>query len=133
MNIKRITPDQVKAAYEMTGLRPVQCEWLDTAAGRNCACGLSAVYAERFNIDSLEEAHGFYDDDGISETIEVGLELDRNYISGFVAGFDAGDIDNTSNLFTDIFKLGFEDGVAAWEAVKHLAIKEEPNNATTPN
>lgn len=115
LKINRITPDQVKAAYESTGLKPEQCIWIDTSTGRNCACGLSAVYAARFDAKDLVY------DGSIFDVIADGLCLQDSYVSGFVAGFDHGGAADSANLTPEVFKLGYEDGVAAWEAVKHLA------------
>lgn len=118
LKINRITPDQVKAAYESTGLKPEQCIWIDTSAGRNCACGLSTVYVSKFDQETLETkvstADGYF-----PVVIGHGLELDYHYVDGFTCGFDGA-----SSLLDRVherFKQGYEDGVAAWEAVKHLA------------
>lgn len=111
MNINRITADRVLAAFETTGLIPMQEEWLDTTAGRNCACGLMAVYAARFGLGSLDD---------YVEAIKEGFELEHDYVNGFTVGFD-GRPDKLLVRASGAFKQGYEDGKAAWEAVKHLS------------
>lgn len=118
--INRITPEMVLAAYEKTGLAPVRGVWLEKQPTRECACALSAT-ALATDLNAKEE---------IQKSLTVGLSitarsvreilsdvlhLDRDYLDGFVVGFD----DPTYSGFhsQEAYFTGFEDGKVAGEAV----------------
>lgn len=99
--MSRITPEQVKEAYEISGLRPASCFFSPTD-GSCCAVGvLVHVKAPGTKIESSTHAAAI-----------LGLEPD--YVSSFVAAFDYG--------FTHKAELqglpGHKDGFAAAMAVR---------------
>lgn len=114
MNINRITADKVLAAFETTGLIPMQDEYAGTLGNKRCACGLSAVYIAKRGYDSFETLGSIRADDILSEE----LDLNGFYFNGFIYGFDGH---SCSAEMGELFVAGWEDGKASWEAVKHLS------------
>lgn len=106
----RITPEMVLEAYKVTGLKPIRDEWVNKIDGKECGCGLTAIFCAQVD-DGFSELSGagLWADD----TIGRALNLDQRYVHGFTAGFDGG-----AKLD---YGEAYEDGRAAWEAVKHLA------------
>ena len=116
---KRITPEEVLAAYEATGLKPVQESWTDMVNGQRCGCGLTAVaMSKRKGLDFSDFFSNLGDLDAEDRMLahELGLPLD--YVWGFAAGFDGN---SPFGIDYADWRLGYKDGRAAWEAVKHLA------------
>ena len=115
--IKRITPEKVLTAFKATGLVPIQDDWFGITDGKKCACGLSAVQvAQAENTDS-----GFNDisrAEDIEEFISKSMELEYEYLRGFVYGFDGSSLSDRAD---DNFKLGWKDGYDSWQKVKHMA------------
>lgn len=105
--MKRITPDQVIEAYQLTGWKPIQDDWIDKVNGQICGCGLAVL------IGDAEKVRNFDSDIEYRVADELGLSVE--YVTGFVQGFDGGVM---LNYFTGEHKAGYEDGRAAWEAVK---------------
>ncbi|WP_010271408.1 hypothetical protein [Paenibacillus senegalensis] len=114
MTINRIAPEQVKEAYEKTGLKPMQNGWFEIST--KCACGLSAVLAAEKGIEWLESQ--FRLRRSRSYIASERLNLLPSYVTGFTSGFDGGVFFHSEGGTS---ALGYEDGKAAWEAVKHLA------------
>jgi hypothetical protein len=109
--MNRITPEIALKAYLDQDMIPIREEWCEIRDGRKCGCGLTAVYASRVE-------NGFADVEQAehpTSLLREGLELSGSYIRGFIAGFDGEDLSTID---------GYEDGRAAWEAVKHLAAAE---------
>jgi len=121
---KRITPEEVLAAYAETGLKPKQCEWAwEDINGVRGACGLGAIYSNQFENGFVELINPT-----ISEFDLVGdsLGLSQAYVNGFVYGFDGHlSLPEIPSEKREETERGFADGKAAWEAVKHLAVNAE--------
>jgi len=121
LEIKRITPEQVFAAYQATGVVPIQDEWFRTIDGQKCACGLSAVQVAQ----AADTEVGFQDivmQGDIEEFLSNTLELKKDYLRGFIYGFDGSSLSERAD---DTFKLGWKDGYDSWWKVKHLAVSDE--------
>lgn len=109
-DIKRITPDEVKAAYAKTGLGVHQGDYISADAA--CACGLGAYAIAFLDVDMAAEDT----EDEITWRLSAnGFSYD--YIKGFGWGFD-GRTRKRGHVQEDI---GRDDGIAAWEAVKEDA------------
>lgn len=120
--MNRILPDMVLAAYEKTGLKPVQEGWTDVNDNYEpCACGLSVSYIVGDKEQRFGEMHNSYNtvEESIIEFISNKLTLDIPYAEGFVDGFDGSSLDDEVNMPN--YTQGYEDGKACWLAVKHLA------------
>ncbi|ALS22125.1 hypothetical protein [Paenibacillus naphthalenovorans] len=104
--MNRITPEMVLKAYQKTGLKPIRGEYFSDG----CACGMGAIY----------KLHG--------GNIISGIEVDKytmnltsiNYMEGFYTGFDGKEDLTEETAFNKEEWMGYVDGKAAWEAVKHL-------------
>jgi hypothetical protein len=104
--MRRITVNEVKAAYEKTGLKPSRGTW----ATDNCACGLGVCAIAQSGMNG---------DDLCADTVFPTLGIKDWYGVGFIDGFD-----NRSQLTKfaeekskDLFTAGFEDGRAAALAI----------------
>ena len=100
---RRITPDEVEAAYSETGLKPARTghEFLhDVRDGSTCACGLGAVYCrETGDRQSPAPWH-----------VRQVLRLGSYYLCGYGSGFEG----NPPNpVATAESELGYADGQAA--------------------
>ena len=98
---KRISPEEVVAAYEAKGLTPIQGETLDLLD--KCACGIGALYAreQREIAWPMIWAESIYSAD---------------YAEGFACGFD-----NYAPMeLGDRYQQGHADGRAAWDAVRGM-------------
>lgn len=126
---KRIKPEQVLAAFEKTGLKPVQGQYFNGHIGDACACGLGAIYAADLmnkgkSVETLfDEITSDNGGDDINELVWDFFESSHSfkYQNGFVNGFDEEDptVMPNERRYED-YKNGFEDGKAAYQAVKHL-------------
>jgi hypothetical protein len=115
MSGNRVTPEQVLAAYEATGLVAVRARYTDvTDDGKLCACGLSAVYIHQSGDEGYNTLRYGSEDDLITGKLNV----TQKYLNSFIDGFDG----MTKSSPAD--PQAYEDGKAAWEAVKHLAVSE---------
>jgi len=118
---KRITPEEVLAAYKATGLRPEQAEWaIEYEGGSRCACGLGAIFSSKVE-NGFQTLYGsLYSE---SDLIGDELGLSPSYIYGFTYGFDGQPSPPiTQPNEREESERGYRDGRAAWEAVKHLAV-----------
>lgn len=106
--MKRITVDDVRAAYEKTGLVPMRHIWLSD----NCACALSAcMLANGVNRKEIERA----DDNFDCETLAAErLKLEQVYADYFISGFDG--VRNTCAV-TEEELQGHQDGLACAAAI----------------
>ena len=111
--MRRITPEEVLKAYEKTGLKPMQGDYFSKDG---CACGLGAIAKKQGLIEYT--AIGSVCCYGTS--INLISVYGESYHNGFANGFD--DL-GSDDLDRDLAQC-FEDGMAAWEAVKHLALPE---------
>lgn len=108
----RITPEQVKAAYEQTGLKPVQGEYFDRDVPPLCAneptlaCGLGALYRSVFPGGEA---------DGVSVEKWADTKYGCEYRDGFINGFDGCRVMANE---TDEWKIGHQDGQAAYNLVQ---------------
>lgn len=113
----RITPDQVLEAFERTGFTPSKEVWfVDIESKRADAIGILAMIKLNHNYEGLKWSFfriGEYET--LSQVLGTGLVYMRGFIRGFEGGF-------LSHQFygSDRYKSGYNDGKAAWEAVKHL-------------
>lgn len=118
MELKRITPEEVLKSITANQLVPYQEEFVILDNGNNCVCGLSAIVITKGNtfgfIRSLDNPEAFVMDTLIKDGFA------QEYLVGFVKGFDFTEsrFATTNKDYAD----GVKDGVAAWEAVKHLAV-----------
>lgn len=115
-DIKRITPSEVVEAYAKTGLGVCRGGYYRNDGA--CACGLGAYAAAFLGVKPAAR----YDDGIVSEPMRSAGFL-NSYRRGFAAGFD-GNIYLPHPSDGDSMppsRLGYEDGLAAWEAVKEAA------------
>lgn len=105
--MKRITQDQVVEAYRRTGWRPIQEAFYGRINGQHCGCGLGVMAGEDLGED-------------ISDYAEA-LGLDHDYASGFTYGFDGNTLYGAPGTPR---MLGWQDGRAAWEAVKREVLDD---------
>lgn len=129
--MKRITVDEVREAYRVTGLVPVNGNFVQrTMDGRNCGCPAVAVYLLRHPEDSFEH---LYSGDEVEDGEEdgepvyykrdaeeiIGNEYEYQYLSGFIHGVDGGPLASVANVgnATHDRIMGWEDGVAVREAL----------------
>ncbi|WP_308636121.1 hypothetical protein [Paenibacillus silvisoli] len=103
--MKRITVEMVKEAYSRTGLKPHQGDFYYLDGLTQCACGLGVLYTAEKGIKDRWCANR-------SAINKFGEE----YATGFVNGFDQ----EGSKSNEETYLIGYEDGRAAWEAVKEL-------------
>jgi hypothetical protein len=102
--VKRVSVEEVKAAYAATGMRPYRGSYCSSLDGQLCGCGLGAVF--------FKEKH--YSPGGTCD-VHKALKLDYEYIGGFVGGFDG---DSPEECEGGEYELaGYADGKAAAEAV----------------
>lgn len=107
--MRRVTVDEVIAAYNQTGLKPKQRNyfWND-----GCACAFGVLYiANRGSIE--DERKGYFADKYADD-----LTGSTDYTNGFIAGFDGDELENEE--YDKEFLAGFEDGTATWNAVKGI-------------
>lgn len=98
--MKRITVEMVKEAYAKTGLKPKNQCFFDNG----CACAIGAMYYEKTGSAAGGFARGWAD--------EMFTDI---YADGFIYGFDEQYPAWQDNPY---YMQGYEDGRAAWEAVK---------------
>lgn len=120
--MNRITPEQVVAAYQATGLTPLQSSYAGRdAEGHVCAaCGLTAMAAaEGVAIDEL--IMHFLPGIHIRRELYKKFGYTEEYLVGFADGFDQSPV---LRVFDDgePYHDGYEDGKAAWAAVKRLVV-----------
>jgi hypothetical protein len=100
--MRRITPDEVKAAYEKTGLKPGRGCYADPYT--NVACGLGVMAR-------AEGGNRWW------AWIDESTQDNRSYHYGFVNGFDGLPIHiDLKDSMADA-ELGHQDGQAAAAAV----------------
>jgi hypothetical protein len=111
---KRITPEEVVAAYRATGLKPAQTDTLYTdESGALCGCAVGALWlANHSNCTNP-----------IGENNSYGWGARKygvQYFTDFYNGFDGidGYIPETEH--------GFSDGRAAWSAVEREILGVTP-------
>jgi hypothetical protein len=102
--MKRITPEEVVAAYKETGLKPVTDDFGDERS--KCGCALTAL---AYKNNPTVELHTILYDFADGEDFSV-LPYDVQYIKDFISGFD-----RSSSLHKNT--QGYQDGSAARHAV----------------
>jgi len=107
----RITPEQVQAAYQATGLTPTRGVYLGRSGERDAggACGLGALAYAGLGMDWAKK--GLTCNRAISQV--YGLSL--SYQDGFIVGFDG--LDNEPDIRSQAYQDGYADGAAAALAV----------------
>jgi hypothetical protein len=107
---ERITPEKVKEAYRVTGLKPAQGKFFPEPG---CACALGALYAQANGVPKVipdeEEVVHFIRD-----------FQPKHYQIGFAHGFDGHD-NKYGNTYVgdhrEVYLDGYNDGRAAFKAV----------------
>jgi hypothetical protein len=99
--MKRITPEEVVAAYKETGLKPVTEDFGN--AVKNCGCALTALTAMVHPDTEINDIIEAFENDDFPL-----VSYDRNYLIDFIAGFDESSCDDTQ---------GYQDGHNARKAV----------------
>lgn len=109
MKIFELTPQQVIGLYKKHGLRPISGT-ARVISGCTCALGVLAV----------ENGTPYKNQESYDETLPPIEDLRENCITGFGLGFDKGfDGCECPQLASDLFKKGYEIGVAVAAAVKN--------------
>lgn len=119
--MRRISVEEVKAAYEKTGLRPVQR--VDCGNGRpgsgyfnhrksiterpECGCALAALFLAENTLESFGE---------VDASFWADRTFERSYRYGFTEAFD-GDEQSERLAANDQYKQGYADGSAVREAL----------------
>lgn len=103
----RITPQESLEDFVSQGLKPARRAYFSRT---NCACGLGARAIQLGFNASMDVNH-------VND--ELIKHFGKAYHDGFARGFD--DDSYVSDEATERFIQGHADGLAAWEAVKHLA------------
>lgn len=114
--MKRVTPEQVIDAYRRTGWEPVQDEWFDKIDGKVCGCALTAMIGSENRLREIMSMPG-----ELEELIAAELGLSEDYVIGFVQGFDERAFFGGG----DVARIGWQDGKAAWEAVRQELLNDE--------
>jgi hypothetical protein len=96
--MKRITVQDVRRAYEVTGLKPTNCDWGD---GVKCGCPLTAVLAADGDCSPADAASDLVDNDP--------------YCTGFICGVD--DDLTGSHERSPKFLQGYTDGLEVRSAI----------------
>lgn len=104
--MERVTPEQVVAAYRATNIKPQRQEYY--SKDRNCGCPLTALAAQAGIDPSVPDAVANWADD----------EYGYTYSRAFVCGVDEPDDDDYRRTLKGLEADGFDDGKAAWEAVR---------------
>lgn len=110
--MRRLSPDEVIDAYQKTGRTPQRGSYRGFD-GSTFACGVGAVAIAHKNCaDAL----------GIFQTFVHELGYGASYHDGFTNGFDGRSRELIKSEMWEFkrFVDGYEDGQAAWEAVKAL-------------
>lgn len=90
MSERRVTPEEVKAAYEATGAEPRRRTWVTPKRGmsvvENCgdaqACGLGVMFLKERQPSKISE------DTWNAASYYAKSEFGEDYVQGFVSGFD---------------------------------------------
>jgi hypothetical protein len=115
--VKRITPDEVKAAYAKTGIKPERGGYFSSKKGRPaCGCGIAALYIANCGLTSNPELD-------LWDWCEP--LFGRHYSQGFTIGFDGGPRWLYGRIDGEEFEAGIEDGNAAAIAV---GLRERPSD-----
>jgi len=115
MPTKRLSPDAIDEAYDRIGATPRRYGYFQPSDSSGCGLG---VYA----IANLGCEPGWN-----SRLFNVQLRdagYDQNYRRGFAWGFDGEELDPEHDqdvMSNELFMMGYPDGQAAWERVKHRA------------
>ena len=107
--MNRITPEDVKAAYEKTGLKPIIKRWYN--AKENCGCAFSAMVKAKTDRD-LTEMLKLHHWNRVSFVSRL-LDLDKDYVDGFINGFDNRSPLTVGNYDVpkgECFQIGCKDG-----------------------
>lgn len=130
--MKRLKPEEIRQAFLSTGLVPERGAYFNQ--DNTCACGLGALFAQHYSLQPDTIAQKIEDempimtedlDDPTDETVIINalkeeLDLTNLYTHGFVYGFDAKEpLIFFPSKHAEIL-MGYEDGLAAWNAVKDL-------------
>ena len=104
--MKRITPEEVLAAYKAIGLVPVEASTFRILDGARCGCAVGALI-------NIEKPGSGYNEQWL---MKKGYNI--NYIEGFTAGFDGiSKSFFTARLKTDENMLGYNDGLLVREHI----------------
>lgn len=119
--VKRVTPDEVEAAYAKCGLQPVKGEFWK----RGACCGLTAVAILRLDPPEIDLVRLNEDEDedgcggGEFPIAVVNLGFTKDYIDGFTFGFD-GVLPSPGRAISVDFSSGHDDGASAAKRVRPI-------------
>lgn len=124
MQMRRITAQEVVQAYISTGLVPKQGVFscMDND-GNDVACGLTAVALHQKRL-----YYGHFRSDGWHEKV---LGITEMYFNGFWRGFDTSLTEDYG--ISQEWTVGFQDGLAAWKAVKAYMESKAAPTCQLPN
>lgn len=105
----RITPEEVQAAYEKTGIQPAKESYFNIVDEVETACGIGAM---------AHAAHA--DGRSFNPRVWATKKYGEYYHRGFVAGFDDK---REPAVQGDRYALGYADGRAAAKAIS-FSLKE---------
>jgi hypothetical protein len=101
--------ENILSAYEISGLKPKQGSYFPA---EGCACALGAV----------ANVNGIRNNDSIQTYYFWLNTIGDDALNAFADGFDNKSFfADDRDILDDKLKKIYEDGKAAWEAVKHLA------------
>ena len=115
-----IAVEQINAAYEQTGAKPIAGEYHTFDGTTHACCVLSVLYLEQFGSESLDRALLSFPDDSSydpASALAHDLGISPDYARGVIDGFDGnslyegyppGKIDNGAE-----YERGFELGKQA--------------------
>jgi hypothetical protein len=107
--VRRITPEEVVAAYRKTGLRPIRGVYCERVKGAVCGCPIAVLY-----LASIENPP----DNAFriaTRSAKWGAAEFGEYEVPFIAGFDQPD--DVCEYGSPIGILAHADGVAVFKAV----------------
>lgn len=120
MTTKRITPEQVKAAYDNTGIKPRKGTAFgnrkdQSRVGGLCCCGLAVLFFDA-HPETLMRIEMELDTkpacDNVSDVYQwARAEYGEDYMSGFMGGFDCFTAEY--EFSSERMRQGHEDGRAA--------------------
>lgn len=113
MNVRRINPDELRAAYEKIGATPKRGPYYDRDRKEGNGVGVYAVAV-------LGHPGGRV---GMYRTAMAIAGFDREYVKGYDDGFDG--LDAAPDL-PAAYALGHADGRAGWDAVGGRAEGRRP-------
>lgn len=104
--MKKITLTEVRKAYKDTGLTPVDGVTL-THDDSNCCCPIAALYFNSHKRDLKKFKSKDYDDMLRPLFKWADAKYDKDYVDGFINGFDGNKLEDLDNKE---FAIGHKEG-----------------------